>query len=269
MVECGFEEDFSMISRFGWMVRVSALVAAVCFAGLIAQAQGTLQQDLEKQYTLTKMGTDSTGDVVVSAGKVLVLQKGGVLGVPYNNMVFCPSHYQDGALKPPNTMCKMSVAKVSKYINNGEKVYVTQIQIIPKDEKVIFSIVECDSCNNVQSASQMKSQIVFHYPKGYLESADEGQVADLIGQVLAEDTGGGGDAQQAQGQQQAAPAEAAPAAAPAPAQPPASVQMGMTPDQVVGILGQPEKIVNLGAKQLYIYKDLKVTFLNGKVTDAS
>ena len=44
--------------------------------------------------------------------------------------------------------------------------------------------------------------------------------------------------------------------------------MGMTPDQVVGILGQPDKIVNLGAKQLYIYKDLKVTFMNGKVTDA-
>ena len=131
-----------MISRFRWPVRLGTLLAAMLVWGLAASAQGTLQADLEKQYTLTKMGTDSTGDVVVSAGKVLVLQKGGVLGVPYNNMVFCPSHYQDGNLKPPNTMCKLSVAKVSKYINSGEKVYVTHIDIIPKDEKVIFSIVD-------------------------------------------------------------------------------------------------------------------------------
>src|SRR5580698_2379344 len=251
-----------MISRFKWAVRVSALLAAVASCGMAARAQGTLQADLEKTYKPAKMGTDSTGTVVVEAGTVLTLNKGGVLGVPYDNMVFCPSHYQDGTLKPPNTMCKLSVAKVSKYINSGEKVYVTKIEIIQKDEKVIFSIVECDSCNNVQSASQMKSQIVFHYPKGYLEGgADAGQVGDIIGQVLTPDAGGdqqqaaGADQGAAQQQEAAAPAAAAPAA---PAAPPASVQMGMTPDQVVGILGQPDKIVNLGAKQLYIYKDLKV-----------
>src|SRR5580698_7654642 len=222
-----------MISRFKWPVRVAALVAAVASCGVAAHAQGTLQGDLEKTYKPAKMGTDSTGTVVVEAGTVLTLQKGGVLGVPYDNMVFC-----------------------------------TKIEIIQKDEKVIFSIVECDSCNNVQSASQMKSQIVFHYPKGYLEGgADAGQVGDIIGQVLTPAADSGGDQQQAaapadQGQQQQA---AAPAAA---AAPPASVEIGMTPDQVVGILGQPEKVLNIGPKQIYVYKDIKVTFLNGKVADA-
>jgi hypothetical protein len=38
-------------------------------------------------------------------------------------------------------------------------------------------------------------------------------------------------------------------------------------DQVVAILGQPEKSVDLGSKQIYVYKDLKVTFVNGKVSD--
>jgi hypothetical protein len=258
-----------MISRFKWPVRVAALLAAVAFCGVAAHAQGSLQGDLEKTYKPAKMGTDSTGTVVVEPGTVLVLQKSGVLGVPYDNMVFCPSHYQDGTLKPPNTMCKLSVAKVSKYINSGEKVYVTKIEIIQKDEKVIFSIVECDSCNNVQSASQMKSQIVFHYPKGYLEGgADAGQVGDIIGQVLTADTSSGGDQQQAAAPADQQQQQAAPAAPAAPAQAPASVQLGMTPDQVVGILGQPDKIVNLGAKQIYVYKDIKVTFLGGKVADA-
>src|ERR1700722_437771 len=147
-----------MISRFKWPVRVAALIFAVARSGeagaregglccgVAARAQGSRQGDLEKTYKPAKMGTDSTGTVVVEAGTVLTLNKGGVLGVPYDNMVFCPSHYQDGTLKPPNTMCKLSVAKVSKYINSGEKVYVTKIEIIQKDEKVIFSIVECDSC---------------------------------------------------------------------------------------------------------------------------
>jgi len=33
-------------------------------------------------------------------------------------------------------------------------------------------------------------------------------------------------------------------------------------------MGQPDKIINLGAKTIYVYKDIKVTFVNGKVTDA-
>jgi hypothetical protein len=36
---------------------------------------------------------------------------------------------------------------------------------------------------------------------------------------------------------------------------------------VVAAFGQPEKMVKLGAKEIYYYKDLKVTFVNGKVTD--
>ena len=47
----------------------------------------------------------------------------------------------------------------------------------------------------------------------------------------------------------------------------ASIQLGQTIDEVVAALGQPEKAVNLGSKQIYVYKDLKVTFVNGKVSD--
>ena len=32
-------------------------------------------------------------------------------------------------------------------------------------------------------------------------------------------------------------------------------------------MGTPEKIINLGSKLIYVYKDIKVTFLNGKVAD--
>jgi len=44
--------------------------------------------------------------------------------------------------------------------------------------------------------------------------------------------------------------------------------MGMTVDGVEAALGPPDKKVTIGAKIIYVYKDLKVTFTNGKVTDA-
>ena len=48
---------------------------------------------------------------------------------------------------------------------------------------------------------------------------------------------------------------------------PQTIEKGQTTDQVQAALGKPDKIVNLGTKQIYIYKDMKVTFINGKVTD--
>jgi hypothetical protein len=46
------------------------------------------------------------------------------------------------------------------------------------------------------------------------------------------------------------------------------VELGQTKEQVVAALGQPERIANVGAtKQIYFFKNLKVTFVSGKVTD--
>jgi hypothetical protein len=88
----------------------------------------------------------------------------------------------------------------------------------------------------------------------------------------------GGQQQQAAPAAPAAPppaAEAAPAPIPppppppdAPVAPPAELKIGQTKDEVVANFGQPEKIVKLGTKEIYYYKELgKVTFVNGKVTD--
>jgi hypothetical protein len=64
----------------------------------------------------------------------------------------------------------------------------------------------------------------------------------------------------------AAPAgEPTAAAAPAPA--PVTLSLGQTIDEVVAALGQPKNIVDLGPKKIYVYKDMKITFNNGKVTD--
>ena len=48
---------------------------------------------------------------------------------------------------------------------------------------------------------------------------------------------------------------------------PPTVALGQTLDQVTAALGKPKSIMDLGAKKIYVYKDMKVTFKDGKVTD--
>ncbi|WP_263375924.1 hypothetical protein [Granulicella aggregans] len=49
--------------------------------------------------------------------------------------------------------------------------------------------------------------------------------------------------------------------------PPATIALGQTIDQVTGSFGQPLSVRDLGTKKVYVYKDMKVTFKAGKVTD--
>jgi hypothetical protein len=220
-----------------------------------AQDVTTLQNDLNAKY---------------KSDTVLVIQKNGITGEAPNNLAPpCPSTWKDNALHPGNGMCLLVEKNYSKALTKDEKVNPTSVVIHVKDEKVTVNFTECDSCNG-GDASSYRGSVTFVFPKGYLEAgADAGQVADVISQVLAppdpnadqQQQGGqqqGGDQQQAQAPQQQAPQ---------PAAPPASIQLGQTVDQVTASFGPPEKIVNLGTKQIYVYKDLKVTFVNGKVTD--
>jgi hypothetical protein len=50
---------------------------------------------------------------------------------------------------------------------------------------------------------------------------------------------------------------------------PKKVVIGQTIDEVVANWGQPKDMVDLGAKKIYVYDNMKITFVNGKVTDAN
>lgn len=68
--------------------------------------------------------------------------------------------------------------------------------------------------------------------------------------------------------QPAAPAASA-AAAPAPARPagPITIALGQTQDQVIQSKGQPLNVVKFPNKTIFIYSDMKVIFVQGKVSD--
>jgi hypothetical protein len=251
-----------------------ALTLAMLFAALIprsaAHAQGgteaSLADKLKSQYKLVKMGTDSTGIRVIDSGTVLVIHGKSLFGTPPGNVITCPANFQDGNLHPPGGLCTAMVKDVGRYLDDGEKVYPSKLDVNFKKEKVTITVIECDSCNGVTQASYYKSAVSFTFPKGYLEGADAGQVSDVISQVLTIDSGKG-DAQQPDA---APPAAAAPDQAPAapPAPPPPPIQIGQTIEQVQANTNNGLVLAaDLGDKKIYQYNGLKITFVKGKVTD--
>jgi hypothetical protein len=46
-----------------------------------------------------------------------------------------------------------------------------------------------------------------------------------------------------------------------------NIALGQTVDQVTAALGNPLTVIDLGPKKIYKYKDMKITFKAGKVTD--
>ncbi len=48
---------------------------------------------------------------------------------------------------------------------------------------------------------------------------------------------------------------------------PASISLGQTVEQVTAALGQPRSVGDVGAKKIYFYSDMKITFKDGKVID--
>jgi hypothetical protein len=293
-----------MRQRFGAIISAVVLVVSIAvFPASRAGAQAvSLQEQLVAQYKVAKLASDTSGFAVTEEGTLLEIKKGGLLGVPYSDKTTLTNKYEGGAVHPPNAAMVEARKKLfghfsqtqdqgqtTKLFKNGDKVYPTKLDVNLEKDTVSMAIVACDTCNNTDPPTYNKAQVVFQFPKGSLAKASAGDVEDTIGQLLAvsdntqqadqgdqqadqgsqqqgSQQGGGqqqggqqGGGKQGGGNQQAA-------AAPQQAEP-AEIKMGMTPDQVEGALGKPDKKVNLGAKVIYIYKDMKVTFKDGKVSD--
>jgi hypothetical protein len=276
------------INHMGIWVAVLFMVATT---SSIAQAQGapavSLEDQLKAQYTLVKMGEDSSGAAVVEQGTILVVKKGGILGVPFSDQSIFATKYENGAVHSPNPMASKALgfglgklgrpAPTTQFFQANVKVYPSKLVVNLAKDQVIIGIVDCDSCNNVDPKTFYKADVVFQFPHGTLANTSPSQVEDAISGLLALDDsansndqgnnnqggqqggndqgnnqGGGGGGQ---AQQQAPPPD------------PVQIEKGQTIDQVKTAIGPPDKIINLGTKQIYVYKDIKVTFLNGKVSD--
>jgi hypothetical protein len=244
-------------------IRVLRACAVLVLLGMtsvvVAQSSADLQKQLESTYPLTKATADGTD--IVTAGAVLVLEKDNLqmckvsLPIPTHNYYKNGEVTQGGFMGVLNKLGNASLgggaeATTTRKFVAGEKFWVTKIAV--ENDGVTFVFLT-DPFQDVRYHSMLK----FPFAKGQTPPAD--QVLATVAQVIKTD--GGGDAAPAADQLQAA---GAPAAAPAD---PKTIALGQTRDQVLQNFGQPTKVVQLGAKEIDYYSDMKVTFTNNKVTN--
>ena len=237
------------------------MLTGLVFVGMasLAAAQGTdLKQALVAAYPLTKATADNTD--IVTAGSVLVLEKDNLqmckvsLPIPTHNYYKNGELAQGGFMSVLNKLGNASLgggqdATTTRKFVAGEKFWVTQILV--ENDGVTFQFLS-DPLQDVRYHATLK----FPFPKGQTPPQD--QILATVAQVIKTD--GGGDGAPAPEQQQAAAAGAAPVAT-------QTIALGQTKDQVVQSFGQPTKVVQLGAKEIDYYTDMKVTFTNNKVTN--
>ena len=223
------------------LVLVLSPGAVSAFAG---DGNDALKESLEATYPLTHRATFSP-DRVTQEGAVLVVQKPGIAADPSSDARFSITYVRDGSIgEQGGAVAAFLSKKNTRVFKPGEKVYVIGIKV--GDDYVMLELLSCDMFDFQQRGStrqtRYKAAVSFKFDKEFLASADAAKIKKAIDPVVATE------------------AEAA-------AQNTKTISLGQTPEQVKAILGEPEKVVNLGPKVTYIYKDMKVVFQDGKVAD--
>ena len=272
--------------RFNHVARF--FFAAITLTGLVASAQdkAAIQKKLEATYALTQATADRTD--IVTAGAILVLQKSNLVMTDATKSDINQNKYQDGKFTQ-NVFGKLArmphfpgspaapAAAATRTFVKGEKMWLTKVEV--KDNTVVLELF-----TDQMGDFRYRALLTF-FGKGPLPSPD--QAAQTVGEVFtvqpADNAAPTGDQQAAAPAAAAAPApvaappppaDAAPAPIPPPppppdepAAPPKTISLGQTVDEVVANFGQPTKKAKVGNKDIYYYPDIKVTFVNGKVSD--
>lgn len=203
-----------------------------------------LRDELEAAYPLSKRAALST-ERITKQGAVLVIRKDGITADLSSDVRLSVTDVKANTLaEQGGAVSALFTKKSSRVFKAGERVFVLDIKV--KDEYIMMQILSTDTFDVIKNGNTMpiryKGVVKFIFDEGFLETADASRVKTVIDSVLQSE------------------AEAA-------ATNTKTVALAQTRDQVEAILGKPEKIFDLGPKVTYVYKDMKVIFTDGKVSD--
>jgi len=205
--------------------------------------QDELTKQIKTTYTLTETGMDRLR--ITRPGTVFTVQLEGIAADPSSDATYSQNKFRDGQVKQSKGIIPfLQDKKRTRNLRPGERVYLFKADV--KDNEINLYVITCDLFDvNISGSTQQvryKSLVTVQFPKEYLSTAEFSKVKGVIETLIAPETGVTSAA-------------------------PKSIELGQTPAQVEEIIGKPEKIIKLGEKTIYIYKDMKVTFINGRLTD--
>ena len=226
-----------------WIVVLTGfLLTATRADGRDAAPNPAIDPDLRAAFAWTNF--DGRTGEIIAPGIVLTIRKNGITTNPVNAPFYAQNNYKDGQVKGSGlNFFAQDQATAGRFLA-GDQVFVTKTEV--KDTSVVLSVLSVETIHGLRA----KASVAFQFPKGYLANATFPQLAPVIDELF--DRG--------------APPPAVQAVQQPPSQP-ASINLGDTVDQVMAAFGQPDVIADLNRKLVFLYPDVKVTFIEGRVAD--
>jgi uncharacterized protein YaiE (UPF0345 family) len=202
-----------------------------------------IEGDLRATYAWTNF--DGRTGEIIAPGVVLTIRKNGITTNPVNAPFYAQNNYKDGQVKGSGLNFFAQDQATAGRLVAGDRVFVTKTEV--KESSVVVSLLSVDTIHGLRA----KASVAFQFPKGYLANAAFPQIAPVIDELLVSEGPRPGPA----------PQNASP-----PTQP-VSINLGDSVDQVMAAMGQPILIADLDRKLVFLYPEVKVTFLEGRVAD--
>lgn len=256
-----------------------------------AVAQDDLVTALKKKYRLTEINMQG---VAANPGTVLTIEADGINAEPYPTMITFENPVVDGQVKQRSKGLGLLKSSNLQILQPGQKVYITKINEGSEshDDSLKITILTTDAVlatfsnggaygGQYQAAKRYSTTLAFKVAKGSLAQMSPDDASKMIEAILSVNP-----ADQVRARDSGTVARScephcavstttgtvvggavvAPAAAEAPTSTP-TITQGQTPEQVTAVMGAPKQIIDLGSKKIYKYPDMKITFIDGKVSD--
>ena len=232
------------LARTGTLLTASALCTLASVSASAAPNDKALREALIADYPLTKVGT--TGfqidyNRVTQPGTILAVRVPGIYAAEANpqNIVVNTNITNGQVSQATGFLAGGASSNRSRTLAPNEKVYVTGILV--KRDSILVNLLTVEVTTLAEGrGTRYIAELNFKLPGADAMSADD--IKEAIDPIVAD------------------PATASAVQS-------KTIKLGMGQDEVKQSLGNPDKIVDLGAKQVYVYKDLKVVFEGGKVAD--
>lgn len=204
---------------------------------------------LESRYKITRF--DFLG-IMKESGSVFVVRKEG-LKAGRSSAQFKPNVVVNGALTSVGGGAVPLGGGFDGKLKIGDRLYLYDIKTGDNYvELALFTVKGYVVTGGTRGATPLQASVRFHYDEG-LAAVSSKRVSDDISAWFRI----AGELLPAAGSETERETVAT-----------RIVQRGQTPEEVTAILGLPDSKILLGSKSIFVFRDIRIVFIDGKVADA-